>query len=147
MHVAASLSALAAAVIVIAGLCRRFDLPAPIVLVAAGAGASFLPFVPQVHLTEQVVLVGLLPPLLYSAALQTSLVDFNANRRPILLLSIGLVAFTTVGVAVTAYYVIPAITWPAAFALGAVVAPPDAVSATAIGRQIGLPRRRHAAAK
>jgi CPA1 family monovalent cation:H+ antiporter len=94
-----------------------------------------------VHLTAEVVLVGLLPPLLYSAALQTSLVDFNANRRPILLLSVGLVVFTTVGVAVTAYYVIPAITWPAAFALGAVVAPPDAVSATAIGRRIGLPRR------
>ena len=87
------------------------------------------------------VLVGLLPPLLYAAALQTSLVDFNANRRAILLLSIGLVAFTTVGVAVVAYTVIPAVTWPAAFALGAVVAPPDAVSATAIARRIGIPRR------
>ena len=96
---------------------------------------------PEVHLTSEVVLVGLLPPLLYSAALQTSLVDFNANRRAILLLSIGLVAFTTVGVAVVAYYVIPAVTWPAAFALGAVVAPPDAVSATAIARRIGIPRR------
>ena len=62
-------------------LCRRFDLPAPLVLVALGAAASFLPFVPEVHLTSEVVLVGLLPPLLYAAALQTSLVDFNANRR------------------------------------------------------------------
>nr|WP_254185755.1 Na+/H+ antiporter [Nocardioides panacis] len=100
-----------------------------------------MPFVPEVHLTSEVVLVGLLPPLLYAAALQTSLVDFNANRRAILLLSIGLVAFTTVGVAVVAYAVIPAVTWPAAFALGAVVAPPDAVSATAIARRIGIPRR------
>jgi monovalent cation/hydrogen antiporter len=141
VHVALSLAALAAVVIVVVGLCKRFDLPAPLVLVALGAAASFLPFVPQVHLTSDVVLIGLLPPLLYSAALQTSLVDFNANRRPILLLSIGLVAFTTVGVAVTAYYVIPAVTWPAAFALGAVVAPPDAVSATAIARRIGIPRR------
>src|SRR3954454_11035387 len=141
VHVALSLAALAAAVILVAGVCRRLDLAAPIVRVAIGAGASFLPFVPEVHLTAEVVLVGLLPPLLSPAALQTSLVDFNATRRPILLLSVGLVAFTTVGVAVTAYYVIPAVTWPAAFALGAVVAPPDAVSATAIARRIGIPRR------
>jgi monovalent cation/hydrogen antiporter len=141
VHLALSLAALAAVVITVAALCERFDLPAPIVLVALGAGGSFLPFVPEVHLTSEVVLVGLLPPLLYAAALQTSLVDFNNNRRAILLLSIGLVAFTTAGVAVVAYYVIPAITWPAAFALGAVVAPPDAVAATAIGRRIGIPRR------
>jgi len=141
VHLALSLAALAAVVILVVGVCRRLDLPAPIVLVALGAAGSFLPFLPQVHLTAEVVLVGLLPPLLYSAALQTSLVDFNANRRAILLLSVGLVAFTTVGVAVTAYAVIPAISWPAAFALGAVVAPPDAVSATAIARRIGIPRR------
>lgn len=141
MHVALSLAALAATVIVVVEICRRLDLPAPIVLVALGAAGSFLPFVPEVHLTAEVVLVGLLPPLLYSAALQTSLVDFKVNSRPILLLSIGLVAFTTVGVAVTAYYLIPEVTWPAAFALGAVVAPPDAVSATAIARRIGIPRR------
>jgi CPA1 family monovalent cation:H+ antiporter len=141
VDVALSLSALAAVVIAVAALCRRFDLPAPIILVALGAAASFLPFVPEVHLTSEVVLVGLLPPLLYAAALQTSLVDFNANRRAILLLSIGLVAFTTAGVAVVAYNVIPDVTWPAAFALGAVVAPPDAVSATAIARRIGIPRR------
>ena len=141
MQLALSLAALAAVVIAVAALCRRYDLPAPIILVALGAAGSFLPFVPEVHLTSEVVLVGLLPPLLYGAALQTSLVDFNANRRAILLLSIGLVAFTTAGVAVVAYYVIPGVTWPAAFALGAVVAPPDAVSATAIARRIGIPRR------
>ena len=141
MHLALSLAALAAVVIAVAAFCRRFDLPAPIILVVLGAAGSFLPFVPEVHLTSEVVLVGLLPPLLYGAALQTSLVDFNANRRAILLLSIGLVAFTTVGVAVVAHYVIPGVTWPAAFALGAVVAPPDAVSATAIARRIGIPRR------
>src|SRR3954469_23901672 len=141
VHVALALVALAAVVIAVAGASERFGLPAPLILVALGAVGSFLPFVPEVHLSSEVVLVGLLPPLLYSTALQTSLVDFNHNRRPILLLSIGLVAFTTVGVAVTAYYVIPAITWPAAFALGAVVAPPDAVAATSIARRIGIPRR------
>ncbi len=141
MHVAVILVALAVVIIVVVMLCRRLDLPTPLVLVAVGAGASFLPFVPEVHLTEEVVLVGLLPPLLYSAALRTSLVDFNANRRAILLLSIGLVAFTTVGVGLVVHAVLPDVTWPAAFALGAVVAPPDAVSATAIARRIGIPRR------
>ncbi len=87
------------------------------------------------------VLLGLLPPLLYAAALQTSLVDFNANRRAILLLSVGLVAFTTVGVAVLVHALLPDLGWAPAFAIGAVVAPPDAVAATAIGRRIGLPRR------
>jgi monovalent cation/hydrogen antiporter len=141
VQIALWLAALTAVVVVVAGTCRRFDLPAPIVLVALGAGGSFLPFVPEVHLTAEVVLVGLLPPLLYSAALHTSLVDFKANSRAILLLSIGLVAFTTAGVAVVAHLVVPDVAWPAAFALGAVVAPPDAVSATAIARRIGIPRR------
>ncbi len=69
------------------------------------------------------------------------MVDFNANRRSILLLSIGLVAFTTVSVGAVVHLVVPGIGWPAAFALGAVVAPPDAVAATTIARRIGLPRR------
>ncbi|MDQ6642720.1 MAG: cation:proton antiporter, partial [Actinomycetota bacterium] len=83
----------------------------------------------------------ILPPLLYSAALNTSLVDFNANRRSILLLSVGLVVFTTCGVALVAHWLVPHLPWAASFAIGAVVAPPDAVAATAIGRRIGLPRR------
>ncbi len=86
------------------------------------------------------MLFGLLPPLLYATAMQTSLVDFNANRRPILLLSVGLVVFTTVGVGRLVHAVID-VSWPVAFAIGAVVAPPDAVAATAVGRRIGLPRR------
>ena len=87
------------------------------------------------------VLLGLLPPLLYSTAITSSLVDFNANRRSILLLSVGLVLFTTAGVGVVVHTMVPGVSWPIAFALGAVVAPPDAVAATAIGRKVGLPRR------
>ena len=78
---------------------------------------------------------------MYAAAQGTSLVDFRANKRPILLLSVGLVAFTTLGVGWVAHLLLPGISWPIAFAIGAVVAPPDAVAATAIGRRIGLPRR------
>ena len=100
-----------------------------------------MPGVPEIHLEPEVVLFGLLPPLLYAAAIQTSLVDFNANRRAILLLSVGLVVFTTLGVGAIVHALIPGISWPVSFAIGAVVAPPDAVAATAIARRIGLPRR------
>ena len=141
MHIALGLVLLVVTVVAGSALARRAEVPAPILLVAVGAIASQLSFVPQVRLTAELVLVGLLPPLLYSAALQTSLIDFKAHRRAILSLSIGLVAFTTVGVAVVVHALLPDAGWPAAFALGAVVAPPDAVAATAIGRRIGLPRR------
>jgi CPA1 family monovalent cation:H+ antiporter len=133
----------ALAVVVLAGtaLAERVGFPAPLGLVVVGVVASYLPGVPTVHLSADVVLLGLLPPLLYSAAIQTSLVDFNANRRSILLLSVGLVIFTTVGVGVLVHELLPGIDWWAAIAIGAVVAPPDAVAATTIGRRIGLPRR------
>lgn len=141
MHLALSLVTLLAVVVAVSALSRRFDLSAPLVLIAVGLAGSFLPLASEVRLTEQIVLVGLLPPLLYAAALQTSLVDFKADRKPILLLSVGLVAFTALGVGVVVHAVLPGTTWPAAFAVGAVVAPPDAVAATAIARRIGLPRR------
>ncbi len=141
VHVALWLVSMVVAVVAVAAAARRAGLPAPVLLVAVGVLASYLPFVPEVRLTSEIVLVGLLPPLLYNAALQTSLIDFTAHRRSILSLSIGLVAFTTVGVAVVVHALLPDIGWPASFALGAVVAPPDAVAATAVARRIGLPRR------
>src|SRR6476619_1656270 len=106
MHLVLILVGIVATVIAVAGICSRFDLPAPLVLIVVGVVGSYLPFVPDIALEPEVVLFGLLPPLLYAAAIQTSLVDFNANRRAILLLSVGLVAFTTVGGAVVAYNVI-----------------------------------------
>jgi len=133
----------ALAVIVLAGttLAERVGFPAPLALIVVGIAASYVPGVPTVHLSADVVILGLLPPLLYSAAIQTSLVDFNANRRSILLLSVGLVVFTTFGVGWLVHALLPGIDWWAALAIGAVVAPPDAVAATTIGRRIGLPRR------
>ena len=110
------------------------------VLTLIGIAGSYLPFVPDLQLTPNIVLIGLLPPLLYTAAIRTSLVDFKANKRPIMLLSVGLVLFTTFGVALVAWALLP-ISFPIAVALGAVVAPPDAVAATAIARRTGLPRR------
>lgn len=133
----------ALAVVVLTGtaVAERLGFPAPLLLIVVGVAASYLPMTPEIRLSPEVVLVGLLPPLLYATAIQTSLVDFNANRRPILLLSVGLVVFTTVGVGALVHLMLPSVGWPGALAIGAVVAPPDAVAATAVGRRIGLPRR------
>ncbi|KAA1428355.1 cation:proton antiporter domain-containing protein [Nocardioides antri] len=141
MEIALLLVAIAVTVLAVTAITGRLGIAAPIPLILVGWAGSYLPGVPTIHLEPEVVLLGLLPPLLYAAALGTSLVDFNANRRSILLLSVGLVAFTTVGVAVVVHAILPEIGWAASFAIGAVVAPPDAVAATAIGRRIGLPRR------
>ena len=150
VHIAIMVVALVAVVAAGAALARRIGVSAPLLLVVIGVAASYLPFVPQFELSHEVVLVGFLPPLLYSAAIKTSLVDFSKHRRSIGLLSVGLVAFTTIGVGLVAYWLLgsaaksqglePLPLW-AAFAIGAVVAPPDAVAATAIAKRVGLPRR------
>jgi len=121
-------------------VARRAGISEPLVLTVIGLGASYLPFVPNLRLTPELVLVGLLPPLLYTAAIRSSLVDFRANKRAIMLLSVGLVVFTTFGAALVVWALLP-ISFAVAVALGAVVAPPDAVAATAIARRTGLPRR------
>ena len=133
----------ALAVVVLTGtaVAEWLGFPAPLLLIVVGVAASYLPMTPEIRLSPEIVLVGLLPPLLYATAVQTSLVDFNANRRAILLLSVGLVVFTTAGVAVLVHLMLPSVGWPGAVAIGAVVAPPDAVAATAVARRIGLPRR------
>jgi CPA1 family monovalent cation:H+ antiporter len=141
VEIAFELVALAIAVLAGTALADRVRFPAPLGLILVGIVASYVPGVPTVHLSSDVVLLGLLPPLLYAAAIQTSLVDFNANRRAILLLSVGLVVFTAIGIGALVHLLLPGIEWWAAIAIGAVVAPPDAVAATAIGRRIGLPRR------
>jgi CPA1 family monovalent cation:H+ antiporter len=128
-------------IVVVAALARRFGLLAPIVLVVAGLGLSFVPGVPSVHLDPEIVLIGILPPLLYVAAMETSVPDFRYNMRGILLLAIGLVIFTALAVGFVVHAVLPGVPLAACLALGAVVAPPDAIAATAVARRIGLPRR------
>lgn len=141
MHVALEIVALVVVIGFVAAGANRFGWSAPLLLVVVGVAVSFVPGVPRVRLDPEVVLIGLLPPLLYSAAIRTSLVDFRANRQAIALLSVGLVAFSTVVVGLSTYLVLPAVTVAAGLALGAVVAPPDAVAATAVARKVGMPRR------
>jgi CPA1 family monovalent cation:H+ antiporter len=128
-------------VVAVSALARRVGLLAPIMLLLAGTALSFLPGVPQVHLDPDIVLNWILPPLLYVAAVNTSVPAFRFNLRPILLLAIGLVLVTGFTVGFAVHLLLPAVPFAATLALGAVVAPPDAVSATAVARRIGLPRR------
>ncbi|HEX5826485.1 MAG TPA: Na+/H+ antiporter [Candidatus Limnocylindrales bacterium] len=126
---------------VLAAVARRLRIPEPIALTLAGIVVGLLPNVPPIELEPELVFLLFLPPILYGAAFLTSIRDFKANLRPILLLSVGLVIFTTVVVAVVLKAVIPSIPWPAAFAFGAIVSPPDAVAATAVFRRLGVPPR------
>ncbi|WAL39693.1 Na+/H+ antiporter [Brevibacterium sp. BRM-1] len=140
MHTVLLLVCLAVAVLAGTALSERLRLPAPMVLIVIGVVGSFLPFVPTITLSPDIVLYGLLPPLLYSAALQTSIVDIRANITSVASLSVALIVVTTVTVGAAVHFLAPDIPWSVALALGAVVAPPDAVSASAVARRIGLPR-------
>ncbi len=140
METAIGLVAFLSAVAAIGAVARWRDVPAPLLLVVLGIAASYLPVIGSVRITPDLILVGLLPPLLYAAAVRTSLVDFRANLPPIGLLSVGLVLFNTACIGLLSWALLP-IPPAAAFALGAVVAPPDAVAATAIARRVGMPRR------
>jgi monovalent cation/hydrogen antiporter len=138
---AVEILALVITVAVVAGGTRRLGLSAPLALVIVGVVASLVPGVPEYRLDPEVVLIGVLPPLLYAAAIRTSLVDVRANRQAIGVLAVGAVVFTTVVVGVITWMVLPKVSLAAALALGAIVAPPDAVAATTIGRRVGMPRR------
>lgn len=140
VDLALTLVAIAATVILVARACEPAGIPAPLGLLGVGIAASFVPGIREVALSPDVVLFGLLPPLLYAAALSTSLIDVRRHLGPILSLSVGLVLFTALGVGLLVSWLLP-VGFAIAFALGAIVAPPDAVAATAVARRIGLPRR------
>src|SRR5438046_9300668 len=129
---------LVAALVVIA---QKINLPYPVILVLAGLALSFVPRLPEVKLTPDIVFYFFLPPLIYPAALFTSWAGFRVKLPPILLLAIGLVLTTMMGVAWGAHSLIPSIPWAAAFALGAIVSPPDAVAATSVIRRLPVPHQ------
>jgi monovalent cation/hydrogen antiporter len=137
----AALLGLLVAFTALLAVAPRLRIPYPILLVLGGLVLGFLPGIPTIRLPPDAVLFGVLPPLLYSAAFFTSLRDLRANRRPIALLSIGLVLATTVAVAVVAHEMVDGMGWAPAFALGAIVAPTDPLAATSIAERLGLPHR------
>ncbi|HWK80035.1 MAG TPA: cation:proton antiporter, partial [Thermomicrobiales bacterium] len=133
--------ALLAIVVVLVWISDRFHLPYPMVLMAGGLVLAIAPWAPDLELEPEIVLVVFLPPILFQAAQLTSLRDFKQNFSAISRLAFGLVILTAAVVAVVAHLVIPGIGWAAAFTLGAIVSPPDAVAATAIFQRLGVPRR------
>ena len=128
------------AVAVLALVARKLSIPYPILLVIGGLSLGLIPKLPKVRLDPELVFLFVLPPLLFPAALFTSWRDFRANLRPISLLAIGLVLFTTVAVAWLAHYFM-GLPLAAGFALGAIISPPDAIAATAIADRLKVPRR------
>src|SRR5256884_8477516 len=141
LHQLETVIALLAAVLALATAARRVLIPYPIFLVLGGLVIGVVPNVPTLRLDPDLVFLVFLPPILWSAAYFTSLREFRKNLRPISLLAVGLVAATTASVAVVTHAVLPGIGWAEAIALGAIVSPPDAVSSTAIGRRLRVPRR------
>ena len=129
------------AVLVLMAVARRILIPYPIFLVIGGLDPRLRARRPAVGLDPEIVFLIFLPPILWAAAYFTSLRDFQANIRPITLLAVGLVLATTAGVAAVAHAIVPGLGWPAAFVLGAIVSPPDAVAATAIARRLRIPHR------
>jgi len=127
--------------VTVTGLSGRAGWSAPVALVVVGGIVSFIPGVPQLTVEPDLVLYGILPPLLFAAAIRTPLKDILARRDSIFVLSVGLVAFTVVAVGFSLWWLLPTVGLAAAFAFGAVVAPTDAVAVTAIAGRLRLPRR------
>lgn len=132
---------LLAAVFAFALIAKRFELPYPIAFVIGGSLLAFFPNLPAFQLDPNWVFLIILPPLLFAGGWFTDWVVFRQNLRPIGLLAIGLVIVTTGAVAVVAHSLAPMLGWAAAFTLGAIVSPPDAVAAGAVFERFSIPRR------
>src|SRR6059036_2283924 len=141
MHHFETVLTLLVGVALLALTARRLAVPAPAMLLVGGLLAALLPGLPTIQFDPQLVFLVFIPPLLYRASLLASYRDVRANLRPILLLGVGHVLFATVVVAWVAHLVVPGLPWASAFALGAVVSPPDVAAATAFVRRLPLPRR------
>src|SRR6187401_3271819 len=128
------------AVLVVVVAARRLHTAPSVLLVAAGIGLALIPGLPRIELAPELVLLGILPPLIYASGVAMSWREFRFNLRPITLLAFGCVVFTACGVAAVAHGLL-GMPLAVAFVLGAIIAPPDVVAPLAIARRLGLPRR------
>lgn len=128
-------------IVVVTAFSKKLGVAAPLALVVVGIALSFVPRTPDIELDPELVLAGVLPPLLYSSAVSMPSQDFRRNLKAISGLAVVLVVITMLGTGALFHQVLPGIGWPAAFALGAVISPTDAVAATSIGKKLGLPPR------
>ncbi len=132
---------LLAACVALALVARRLHVPLAVVLVVGGMALALVPGLPTVELDPHLVLALFLPPLLQASAYRTDWPAFRSNLRPILLLAVGAVLFTALVVAAVTKLLVPDLPWAAAVALGAIVAPPDAVAATSVLKNFRIPKR------
>ena len=116
----------------LSAMADKIKLPYPILLIVAGIGMGFIPSLPPIEINPEIIFLTFLPPLLYDAAFNISFQEFKTNINTIATLSITLVFLTAIGIAVVAYYLIPGMTWPLAFVLGAILSATDAVAAMSI---------------
>jgi Na+/H+ antiporter len=140
MDVLTAVLAILVAVAIVYEIARRVGVPYPTLLVLGGLGLGFIPGLPRIKLEPDLVLLVFLPPLLFSAAAESPIRDLRANRAPLVRLAIGLVVVTIVIIAAVAHAAIPDLSWAAAFTLGAIVGPTDALAATSVFRRLGAPR-------
>lgn len=127
--------------IVLSAVATRIKIPYPIILVSAGIGIGFIPSIPTIILNPEIIFLIFLPPLLFDAAFNISYKELRKNLATIGTLAIPLVFFNTTAIAVVAHYLIPGMSWPVSFALGAILSPPDAVAATNVTKGLGLSHR------
>jgi monovalent cation/hydrogen antiporter len=125
---------------VVTVIASRLKLPPSILLVVTGVVLALVPGLPRVALAPEFVLLMVLPPVIYSSAVSMSWRDFRLNLRPISLLAVGCVVFTTAATAAAAHGLL-GLSWPLGFLLGAIVSPPDALAPLSVARRLGLPRR------
>ncbi|MFV0435689.1 MAG: cation:proton antiporter [Leucobacter sp.] len=136
------LSVLAVVILVGASILgSKIRIAAPLLLVVLGIGIGYLPFVPLVEIDPEIILLVVLPPLLYAAAVNVPIVDFRRNFRPVIGLSVVLVIISAAAVGFVVHWIVPDIPLAAGIALGAVISPTDAVAATSIGKRLGMPER------
>jgi CPA1 family monovalent cation:H+ antiporter len=128
-------------VVVTAAFSRRLGIAAPLLLVVLGVGYSFIPGVPEIHVEPEIILTGVLPPLLYAAAITVPVVDFRRNFLSISALSVLLVVVSALATGFVLFVLLPDLDLGAAIALGAVISPTDVVAATSIAKRLGLPPR------
>src|SRR5579863_3844625 len=131
---------LLAVIAAIAVVAKRSGIPPAILLVLSGVGLALVPGLPTIEIAPEFVLLVMLPPIIYSSAVAMSWREFRFNLRPISLLAVGCVVFTTILAAAAVHWML-GLAWPVAFVLGAIVSPPDAVAPLSIARGMGLPRR------
>src|SRR5882757_1376378 len=124
----------------VAVAAARLKIPPAILLVITGVILALVPGLPTVKLAPEFVLLVVLPPLIYSSAVAMSWREFRFNLRPISMLAVGCVLFTTMTAAAATHWLL-GLPWPVGFVLGAIVSPPDAVAPLSIARRMQLPRR------